>query len=405
MPESILHYIWLKGIALSYPQQTTDGKRVEILSVGQHNLDTGPDFSNACIRIYESAEHYQDWVGNVEIHVQSSDWYKHHHETDAAYDSIIMHVVRKADKPVYNSQGQAVPQLELNYPDLEDYVGRYFSESKDMDTAFQTHPCAKQLIHDPSLLTDSWRETMLVRRLDCKTDSIQRLLAISQNDWLQAFYISLAHYFGFHVNGLPFETLAMATPLSVVRKHRDNLFQLEALFLGQSGLLTKDTAQDTAERQLYQEYLYIQHLHGLKPIDAKLWKKARMRPQSQPEVRIRQFAALLHADEFLLSKLLEIREVDAMRALFAPTRMGKASVDILLINVAVPFLYAQGRKEAALWLLQNLPAEDNRIIRQWRLLGQDVQNAADSQALIHLYQTCCEPEKCMDCSVFISLTH
>ena len=184
-------------------QRTTDGRKVEILSVGEHNRDAGPDYSHARVLIDD-----KEWVGNIEIHVSSSDWIKHHHHLDKAYDNVILHVVRTADKPVYNTRGELVPQCELQYPGDTDYLSGLFAAAKQMDSAVARIGCAEQLLHDPGLLTDGWRKTLLRKRLECKRASIMRLLEITKGSWEHALYISLARNFGFHTNSLPFEQLA-----------------------------------------------------------------------------------------------------------------------------------------------------------------------------------------------------
>jgi hypothetical protein len=247
-------------------------------------------------------------------------------------------------------------------------------------------------LQEPKLLTDGWKQTMLLRRLDCKKQSIDRLLAITQNHWEQAFYISLAHYFGFHVNGIPFEQLAINTPLNYLLKHRNNLTQLQAILLGQSGLLS-------SEDELYREYSFLRAKFALQPIDAALWKRGRIRPQNAPEVRIRQFAQLIHQSEFLFSKLMDTTDIDVLRSLLAVDGLGRDSMDVLIINVVVPFMYARGNRQEAVRVLRALPAEKNTIIRQWRELGQLVSDASDSQALIHLYLTCCQSGQCLNCDV------
>ena len=391
MPEILLHYIWQRGIFKAFPQYTTDGRRIEVLSVGQHNTDAGPDFSNVHLLIHGD-ERTEEWAGNVEIHVASSDWFKHKHHTDAAYDRVILHVVRKADKAIYNTQGEPIVQCELRYPDEQDYLSQLLADARLMDSSFSTHRCGKFLLQDPALLTNGWKQTMLKRRLDCKKQSIERLLEITHNHWEQAFYISLAHYFGFHVNGIPFEQLAINTPLSCLQKHRNSLKQLTAILLGQSGLMSP-------EDELYKEYCFLKVKFGLQPVDASLWKRGRIRPQNAPEVRIRQFAELLYRSEFLFSKLMEANDVETLRELLTVTGIGKESVDILIINAVVPFKYARGKQENALAILRELPAEKNTIIRQWRELGQIVTDASDSQALIHLYLTCCQTGQCLNCDV------
>ena len=393
MPEIILHYIWEHCLWAGFEQYTTDGKKVEILSVGEHNRDAGPDYSHARIRIDG-----HEWVGNIEIHVCSSDWTKHHHHLDKAYDNIILHVVRTADKPIYNSKGELVPQCELNYPSDKDYLSALFESAQRMDSAIARIGCAEQLLHDPRLLTEGWRKTLLCKRLECKRASITRLLEITKGSWEHALYISLARNFGFHTNSVPFEELAINTPLSYLQKHRNSLFQLTALLLGQAGLVQ--------EPELQKEYDFLRIKFGLTPLEGSIWKHARLRPQNSPELRIRQFAQLMHQSENLLSKILDTDDLKELEVLFAVPQMGKSSVDILLINTVIPYKYAYAlhqnnpiKAEQALRLMEKIPAENNTIVRQWRVLGQEVKNAADTQALLHLYQNYCQHHECINCEV------
>ena len=393
MPEIVLHYIWEHCLWAGFDQYTTDGKKVEILSVGEHNRDAGPDYSHARIRIDG-----HEWVGNIEIHVCASDWTKHHHHLDKAYDNIILHVVRTADKPIYNSKGELVPQCELNYPSDKDYLSALFESAQRMDSAIARIGCAEQLLHDPRLLTEGWRKTLLCKRLECKRASITRLLEITKGSWEHALYISLARNFGFHTNSVPFEELAINTPLSCLQKHRNSLFQLTALLLGQAGLVQ--------EPELQKEYDFLRVKFGLTPLDGSIWKHARLRPQNSPELRIRQFAQLMHQSENLLSKILDTDDLKELEVLFAVPQMGKSSVDILLINTVIPYKYAYAlhqnnpvKAEQALRLMEKIPAENNTIVRQWRVLGQEVKNAADTQALLHLYQNYCQHHECINCEV------
>lgn len=393
MPEIVLHYIWEHCLWAGFEQYTTDGMKVEILSVGEHNRDAGPDYSHARIRIDG-----HEWVGNIEIHVCASDWTKHHHHLDKAYDNIILHVVRTADKPIYNSKGELVPQCELNYPSDKDYLSALFESAQRMDSAIARIGCAEQLLHDPRLLTEGWRKTLLCKRLECKRTSITRLLEITKGSWEHALYISLARNFGFHTNSVPFEELAINTPLSYLQKHRNSLFQLTALLLGQAGLVQ--------EPELQKEYDFLRVKFGLTPLEGSIWKHARLRPQNSPELRIRQFAQLMHQSENLLSKILDTDDLKELEVLFAVPQMGKSSVDILLINTVIPYKYAYAlhqnnpvKAEQALRLMEKIPAENNTIVRQWRVLGQEVKNAADTQALLHLYQNYCQHHECINCEV------
>ena len=374
-------------------QRTTDGRKVEILSVGEHNRDAGPDYSHARVLIDG-----KEWVGNIEIHVSSSDWIKHHHHLDKAYDNVILHVVRTADKPVYNTRGELVPQCELQYPGDTDYLSGLFAAAKQMDSAVARIGCAEQLLHEPGLLTDGWRMTLLRKRLECKRASIMRLLEITKGSWEHALYISLARNFGFHTNSLPFEQLAINTPLSYLQKHRNSLFQLTALLMGQAGLIDEPTMQ--------KEYDFLRIKFDLTPMDSTIWKHARLRPQNSPELRIRQFAQLLYQSENLLSKILDSDDLNSLHQLFAVDKMGGSSIDILLINTVIPYKYAYAlhrnnplEAEQAMALMELIAPENNTIIRQWRVLGQAVRNAADTQALLHLYQNYCQHHECINCEV------
>jgi hypothetical protein len=395
MPEIVLHYIWERCLWAGFAQRTTDGREVEILSVGEHNHDAGPDYSHARIRIDG-----KEWIGNIEIHISSSDWTKHHHHTDKAYDSVILHVVRVADKPVYNSKGELVPQCELQYPGDKDYLSGLFSLAQQMDSATSRIGCAEQLIHEPELLTNGWRKTLLHKRLECKRASIKRLLEITKGSWEHALYISLARNFGFHTNSLPFEQLAINTPLSCLMKHRNSLFQLTAILLGQASLIKEE------EKELQKEYHFLRIKFGLTPIDPTMWKHARMRPQNSPELRVRQFAQLIYQSENLLSKIIDENGLKELEQLFNVPQMGKSSIDILLINTVIPYKYAYAmhqnnpvKAEQTAELMESIAPENNVIVRQWRVLGQQVHNAADTQALLHLYQNYCQHHECINCEV------
>ena len=407
MPEIVLHYIWERCLWAGYAQQTTDGKPVEILSVGEHNLHSGPDYSHARIRIDG-----REWVGNVELHINSSDWQRHKHHLDKAYDTVILHVVRTADQTVYNTQGESIPQCVLQYPSDRDYLSGLFAAAQQMDSARLRIGCAEQLLHDPCLLSEGWRKTLLRKRLECKKASIEQLLAITKGSWEHALYISLARNFGFHTNSVPFEELAINTPLSYLQKHRNSLFQLTALLLGQAGLLEiKNEKLKITETELAKEYTFLRTKFGLTPMDGSVWKHGRLRPQNSPELRIRQFAQLLYQSESLLSKILDTDELKQLVELFElqgteVPPLGRSSIDILLINTVIPYKYAYAltrnrpaQAEKVLQLMESIAAENNTIVRQWRVLGQEVKNAADTQALLHLYQNYCQHHECINCEV------
>ena len=107
------------------------------------------------------------------------------------------------------------------------------------------------------------------------------------------FTRNLAGSFGFRINTHPFELLARSLPWKLLQKHRTNLFQLEALLFGQSGMLGRDFTEDYP-RLLQQEYLFLKEKYGLHEIPGSLWKSLRLRPSNFPAIRIAQFACLIY---------------------------------------------------------------------------------------------------------------
>ena len=418
MPEFLLHTIWLNGLFRDFPQTTTDGRQLEVIDPGNHNMDAGPDFSAAQIRMDGVV-----LVGNVEIHVKSSDWMKHGHHHDAAYDTVILHVVKEADKEIFNSRGEKIAQCELKYPEDPHFLDALLANRKWL--------CAREWEQEDERI-DNWKRQLLKDRMMRKCAAIEQLLLLTHNGWNDAFYVTLAHNFGFHTNSLPFELMAKQTPLNYLMKHRSSVFQLEAILFGQSGLLTAETATDDYSLRLWKEYCFLQKKFNLVPIAGSMWKMGRMRPQNFPHLRIAQFAKLIHQSEHLLSEIIQTADLKKLRACFsvvpsaywqthyrfgaevppaaaksAPKgTIGKSAVDVLIINTAVPYKYAWGRahgdktlRETAYQLLDTIPAEKNHIISQWRTLGVRIRSAADSQTFIHLYQEYCIRQRCLNCDV------
>jgi len=414
MKESILHYVWQNKLFPLKGLYTTDGDTVEVIDVGKYNTDSGPDFFNAKIKIADTL-----WAGNVEIHTSSTDWLKHNHQTDKAYDSVILHVVSEVNGDVYRIDGERIPQLKLVCPsDVE--------HNYEQLTAQQMWvPCANKIGFIPHIFIESWKNALLTERLEHKMTAIQALLADNNQHWEEAFYVTLARSFGFGTNSQPFESLAKSLPVSVLGKHKDNLFQLEALLLGQAGLLTISES-DEYVLKLKQEYLFLQTKFQLKPIDGSQWKLLRLRPDNFPHIRIAQFAALIHSSTKLFSKMVENPNIDYLRGLFlcepsaywtthylfgaeslAKTKkLGNQSINSILINTVVPFLFCyasqkgnEDLKETTLQLLDRIPSERNAIVSGWQSLGLQSESAYHSQALIQLKKQYCDDRKCLRCRI------
>ena len=414
MKESILHYIWQNKLFVAHNLCTTDGESVEIIDVGKYNTDAGPDFFNAKIKIADTL-----WAGNVEIHTCSTDWVKHNHHSDKAYDNVILHVVQQVDGDVFRIDGDKIPQLQLVYQkEIEANYEQLISEQKWI-------PCADKISFVPEIFIQSWKNALLTERLEQKTHAIELLLAENNQHWEEAFYITSARNFGFGTNSQAFESLAKSLPISVLGKHKDNLFQLEALLFGTAGLLAEEDTDEYALK-LKQEYNFLRSKFTLNPIDGSLWKLLRLRPDNFPHIRIAQFAALIHSSSKLFSKIVENSDVDFIRSLFLcepsaywkthylfatespqkSRKLGHSSINGILINTVVPFLFSYANqkgndklKDRALQILEEIPGEQNSIVSAWKNVGIKSESAYDSQALLQLKKQYCDDKKCLRCRI------
>lgn len=415
MKEEFLQFIWGHGLFTKNNLKTTDGRAVEVISTGQPNSDSGPDFFNARIRIDETT-----WAGNIEIHQKSSHWYQHKHDVDAAYDNVILHVVELHDKPVQIKNHQ-VPTLEISYPDtiLKNYERLLKSE--------QWIPCEEKLSEVDPFILRFWFSSLMISRLQARTGDILTILKQNKNNWNETFYQLLARNFGMKTNALPFELLAKSLPLPILSKHKNNLFQIEALFFGQSGLLNETLLGDDYFLSLRNEYSYLYKKYGLSAIESHLWKFMRLRPINFPTIRIGQLAMLIHHSSALFSRILESNDPDQLRKLFEvkaseywdthyrfnkpseenkPKTLGETTFNNLVINTISPLLFVYGdqhqnqeMKDRALLLLEKLAPESNQIIRKWNELGIESRSAFETQALLQLKNSYCNYKKCLNCQL------
>ncbi len=412
--EELLHYVWKHKLFALKPQQTTDGQSVEIIDPGLANIHAGPDFFNAKIKINGVL-----WVGNVEIHQQSSDWFRHNHHQDPAYDSVILHVASQIDAFPTRSNGEAIPQMELQYPA---YITANYGQLLREDR----YPACHDLIRGlSSFFLHSWLSSLQIERFEAKTEQIQKRLEMCGQDWENAFFITLARNFGFGVNSDTFELWATTVPLAAVNKHRDSLFQIEAIFFGQAGLL-QEPPIDTYTENMSKEYQYLRQKFGLMPSHECHWRFLRLRPGNFPHIRIAQLACLYHRSQGLLSQLMETESLKDIRELLKggtseywvfhyifgevshpqPKSLSESSINLLIINTVVPFLYAYGKHKAKEELclragkfLEELKPENNYIIRMWQECGLKACHAGDSQALIQLKKNYCDLKKCLYCRI------
>jgi len=416
--EQLLHYVWKHRLWPLKPLATTDGRSVEIVDAGTPNGDAGPDFFNAKVAIGG-----QLWVGNVEIHLKASDWFRHHHDSDAAYNNVALHVVECADAIATTASGRTVATLQLPIPDK---IRENYEELLRTD---RYPPCHKIVASLPPLSLHSWMTTLQIERLERKTGEIHRRVEQCGGSWEAACFVTLARNFGFATNSDAFEEWALSIPLDQAARHRDNPAQIEALFFGQAGLLDAPDAapRDDYREQLRAEYGFLRHKYGLRPIDPTHWRFLRMRPHNFPSVRIAQLAAIYCSRRASISRLTSCESVaDVERELQAETseywqhhytfghesgtkssrRLSKSTIELIAINTVAPMLFAYGRHrmsqtmaDRALLLLEQTGAEDNRVVRMWRECGLEAASAADSQALLQLKTRYCDRHDCLRCRI------
>lgn len=416
MKEDFLHYLWrLRRFDINN-LQTTEGEPIEIHQTGTHNTHAGPDFANARVRVGDTL-----WAGNVEMHILSSEWLRHQHQKDKAYDNVILHVVLDEDCPIYRKNGERIPCLELrkHIPPKATTVYEKLLHNEHWI------PCQHHFYEVNEFTKNLWLDRLLIERLEKKTAAIVQSLKINKGDWAETFYQFLARNFGVKINAIPFELLAKSTPLGTLAKHSSSLFQIEALLFGQAGFLNQEF-QDDYPKQLKKEYAFLQKKYQLQPIEKELWKLLRLRPANFPSIRIAQFATLFYQSKALFSKILEAESVEDLEALFQVQlsnywkthyvfdkesklrnkSLGKNTVHLIIMNTVVPFLFAYSRARAseklqdkAIRILEALPAEGNSIIRQWKALGMKVKTAYQSQALLQLKNEYCNHKKCLECSI------
>ena len=414
--EKLMYYIWQHRLYSCPEMKTTDGRSFEIIDSGRPNPDSGPDFFNAKIRIGEHV-----WAGNVEIHLRSSDWLKHRHQNDKAYDSVILHVVGEADCDIFRTDGEAIPQWEMpcSARFRDEYVR--FVDGKD------PLPCASSLAGLPPLFLSDWKSALSIERLEQKSQRILDWVDQYRGNWEEVCYLTLSRTLGFGANSDAFERLARSLPLLFLQKHADSLFQTEAFLFGQAGLLPPGACPgDEYYGRLCDEYAFLKNKFSLTPVNGDSWKFFRLRPANFPHRRIALLARMIHGGFSLFSRICEQTREKEFRSLFQtypggywehhytfgresttlPGTLSRAAVDVLLINTVAPLLYSYALRtgneryaDRAMRLLEQLRPEENRIIRCFRQNGIGAANALDSQALLQLHTAYCERRKCLYCRI------
>ncbi len=416
MKENLLHFVWKLKLFSTAQLKSTNGEIIEIISAGAANLNAGPDFLNAKLVINN-----QLWAGNVEIHLNSSDWYLHNHEIDENYDSVILHVVWEYSVDIFRKTNQPITTLELkNYisKELLDNYQELFSKNKNWIN------CEKDIESVDSFILTNWLERLYVERLENKSEQIQNTVNKLNNNWEAALFVLLAKNFGLKINSEAFMNFANSFDFSIVRKVSGNLVQLEALFFGQTGMLSNDYESEYFEN-LKKEYHFLQVKFQLMPISSGQVQFFRLRPNNFPTIRLSQLAMVYHSHQNLFSKIVETEDIKEFYELFdldtsnywethftfetaskkSIKKITKPFIDLLLINTIIPlkFLYLKslGKNDlsSVLTIIANIKPEKNEIISKFNELNIKSKTAFETQALLQLKNEYCSKQLCLNCAV------
>lgn len=414
MTEDFLQFIWKNKLFKQENLVAETGETIQIFSIGEQNLDSGPDFFNAKIKINDTI-----WAGNIEVHVNASDWNAHNHSKDKAYGNVILHVVYNYDKDIFVRENEKLSTLKL------DFEAELYEKYLEYKTDLNNIHCINDFHKVDSFIVENWITRLVVERLERKSSEIQNLLEKSTNDWENVFYQIIGRSFGFKINSFPFEQLTASLPLKILAKHKNNLTQIEALLFGQAGFL-EENIEDEYFQSLKKEYLFLKAKYKLNSIEKHLWKFMRTRPANFPTIRVAQFAKLIFQSSKLLSKILESKSTKELKFFFdvdtsdywkthfqfgkenveKEKSIGEASVNSIIINTVVPFLFIYGKakdnediKQRALTILSEIEAEKNSIVNDWQKVGFKPKNAFYSQALLQLSNEYCKFSHCLKCQI------
>ena len=419
MKEEFLHYLWKYSLYDPDSLLDNENKKIVVINPGEYNRDSGPDFFNARIFIGGT-----EWAGNVEIHTRASHFINHGHDSDHAFDNVILHVVVENDKRVFNSKGEELLTVEIKYNEI------FYEKYLDLVNNPCVIACQNEIRKLDSFYVRHWLHSLLVERLQGKSYAITKIFSQTGNDWDETFYRILTRYFGFRVNTEPFEMLAASLPFRIIRKHADSRFQIEAMLFGTAGMLEeglfKDAVSDKYYKELIKEFRILSAKYSLVPIHGWLWKFSRLRPVNFPTVRISQLSALLSTAGGLFSKTLEAADIRQLKDLFGVAasaywddhyvfgkksktvskNTGVQATDIFLINAVIPLIFVYGRFhdnsdvcEKALTFMEEIGPEENYVTRDWKSAGVEAESAFYTQALLQLTDEYCKKRRCLECRI------
>lgn len=411
--EAFLHFLWKNQHLAGITCFSRENLKIEVIDPGHHNEDAGPDFFNARVKINDTM-----WAGNVELHINASDWIKHGHEKDPAYDSVILHVVYFDDCQITRANGESIPTVVLRFP------GLLWSSYSELMKAKKWIPCQDNLINLSPLLVAQWSSSLMVEKLQSKAITFDKHWDSLNGHWDALLSWILFRTFGLPVNTTPFEMLALLIPYPLLLRYKRDRFSIEAILFGQAGMLQTVIANDVYSENLFKEY---QRFTGKLPpnhVPNQTWKFLRMRPASFPTIRMAQLASLIHLRYPLHPFLLEMPDYADLKNTFRIQAgdywnthylLGKTHafrvkypgsqfIDLIIINAIVPYLFYFGRRgrqqkycDYAIHLLESVGPENNAVLKNWGKFGITADSAFGSQALLYLYNQYCLSKRCLEC--------
>ena len=303
--EKLLHFIWQHQYLQNTVLSTDDGEELQIINQGTYNTNQGPDFLDATIQIGDIK-----LIGNIELHINSSDWKAHQHQTDLNFNTVILHIVWNNDTEVFNQKGNLIPQLSISNLVPKILLNRY----RELMDAPEQIPCTKHLSSINSLIWSNWKERLTIERLEEKTTKILLQFEESNNHWEEVLWWSIAYSYGLKLNAELFSQVAKTIPVNMLARNKTHPIKIEALLFGQANLLNKKFV-DIYPQMLQEEYQFLQKRDKLKPVEIQP-SFLRMRPSGFPTIRLAHLAALIHNSTHLFSLIKECEDISSIEELF-----------------------------------------------------------------------------------------
>lgn len=410
--EDFIYYLWENRL-LANDLKTTDNEDINIISVGHRNNNSGADYLNARIKINETL-----WAGQVEIHVLASDWFRHKHQYDNNYNSVILHIVYNKD-----TDDVKIPTLEIK----DKFDKSLFYNYKKFLHSKNWIPCINHIGNIQNFTLISWLDRMLIEHLENECKELNIKLSNCNYNWEQVLYQRIMRYFGLKVNNDSFEHLSKILPLNLLLRHRDNNIQIESLIFGCAGFLEEDFEEEYPSL-LKREFKILKAKYGLKVMPLHYWKFLRLRPPNFPTIRIAQLSKIIIENGNIFSAIRDSNEIEEIYQLFnieldtywnnhfqfnkvskieRRKILGRTAIESVIINAIVPLLFHYGHthssesyKEKAMCYLEQIKAEDNLITRNFQNSGIILQNAFQTQAIMYMYKYYCKKRRCLECRIY-----